>query len=182
MALSTMSTQIVGPDRQIDLSQQSILAFVGRDFAGGWTGRIAAGALIGGAFDGAAGAAGWIGGVSLGRTFLAATGNWPFVTGSAAIAVSHRALSGNFRLLAGDVRIGTEVGWQLGPLAVYAIGRLFGGPVIWDGPGPSGVGGDRAHFQLGGGLQARIGSRFSIFAEFIPLGEKGGSAGCALRL
>jgi len=177
-----MSTQIAGPNRLLQLNQQSILAFVGRDLAGGWTGRVAAGGVFGGGFDGAEGASGWIGGVSLGRNFVTAKSYWPFVSGSAAVAVSRRTLIGNFSLLAGDVRIGCEVGWRFGPIAAYGIGRLFGGPVIWDGPNGSGVGGDRRHFQLGAGLQAALGSRLSLFGEFIALGEEGGAVGVAMRL
>lgn len=177
-----MSTQIAGPDRLYLLNQHSILAFVGRDFADGWTGRVAAGGVFGGGFDGAGGAAGWIGGVSLGRNFTKGKGYIPFVSGSAAVSVSRRTLIGNFSLLAGDVRIGGEVGWQLGPITTYGIGRLFGGPVIWDGPNGSGVGGDRTHFQLGAGLQAALGSRLHFFGEFIALGEKGGAVGLAMRL
>ena len=76
-----------------------------------------------------------------------------------------------------DLRLGAVVGWTLGrALAPYVVGRAFGGPVYWRYQGAAITGTDDRHWQVGAGLSLRIG-RTDVFAEGVPLGEQGATAG-----
>jgi hypothetical protein len=84
----------------------------------------------------------------------------------------------NVGYVAFDLRFGTVVGttvWHL--LTPYIVGRVFGGPVYWRYLGAPIVGTDDHHWQVGGGLSARLGRRVDLFAEGVPLGERGVTAG-----
>jgi hypothetical protein len=52
--------------------------------------------------------------------------------------------------------------------------------VYWQYRGASLTGGDVHHFQIGAGVLVRIGRAFDIFAEGVPLGELGFSAGAGV--
>ncbi len=65
-------------------------------------------------------------------------------------------------------------------LTIYAAGRLFGGPAFWRIDGQGAVGTDIYHYQLGGGLIARIPGGLDVFAEGIGLGERGLVAGLGI--
>ena len=76
-----------------------------------------------------------------------------------------------------DLRLGAAVGWTLGhTLTPYLVGRAFGGPVYWRYQGAAVTGTDDHHWQVGAGLSLRIGS-VDVFAEGVPLGEQGVTAG-----
>ena len=78
-----------------------------------------------------------------------------------------------------DLRIGVDAGWRLGPGEFYATARVFGGPIFWTAPGRSETGTDRYKVQLGGGAALALG-RWVAFAEAIPVGEIGVTAGVGL--
>ena len=65
-------------------------------------------------------------------------------------------------------------------LTPYLLARAFGGPVYWRYQGQSIAGTDTHHYQLGGGLAFLIRGRVDLFAEGIPLGERGLVAGAGL--
>jgi hypothetical protein len=65
-------------------------------------------------------------------------------------------------------------------LTPYALARAFGGPVYWRYQGQDVVGTDTHHYQLGGGLAVLVRERVDLFAEGIPLGERGLVAGAGL--
>ncbi|HEY4015463.1 MAG TPA: hypothetical protein VGM06_19090 [Polyangiaceae bacterium] len=77
-----------------------------------------------------------------------------------------------------DARAGAIVGttvWRV--LAPYLVGRAFGGPVYWRYQGAAVTGTDVFHYQVGVGLSLTIARRIDLFAEGVPLGELGVSAG-----
>jgi hypothetical protein len=80
-----------------------------------------------------------------------------------------------------DARLGVLVGKTFfDRLTVYAAGRLFGGPAFWRIDGDSKVGTDLYHYQVGGGLIVRLPAGLDLYAEGIPLGERGFSAGLGI--
>jgi len=56
-------------------------------------------------------------------------------------------------------------------VTLYAVGRVFGGPVFWSINNSTLVGTDTWHFQLGGGVVVRW-KRFDLVIEGVPLGEQ----------
>jgi hypothetical protein len=80
-----------------------------------------------------------------------------------------------------DLRAGVVVGTTLGgTVTPYATARAFGGPVFWRYQGESVRGTDTHHYQLGGGVAVLLGRRVDLFAEGVPLGERGVVAGVGL--
>jgi hypothetical protein len=76
-----------------------------------------------------------------------------------------------------DLRLGGAVGWTFWhALTPYVVGRAFGGPVYWRYLGAAVTGTDDHHWQAGGGLSVRV-KRLDVFAEGVPLGEQGVTAG-----
>jgi hypothetical protein len=76
-----------------------------------------------------------------------------------------------------DLRLGAAVGWTFWhALTPYVVGRAFGGPVYWRYQGAAITGTDDHHWQVGGGLSLRV-ARVDVFAEGVPLGEQGVTAG-----
>lgn len=81
--------------------------------------------------------------------------------------------SGTQAFYAFDVRASVTVGktfWNT--LSPYAVGRAFGGPVLWSYDGKSLVGTDQYHFQVGAGLVTALAQGFDVFVEGVPLGER----------
>lgn len=77
-----------------------------------------------------------------------------------------------------DVRFGVVVGTTLADrFRPYALARVFGGPVFWRYENKAIVGTDLYHYQLGAGLSVAVGKGFSLYAEGVPLGERGVSGG-----
>jgi hypothetical protein len=77
-----------------------------------------------------------------------------------------------------DLRGGLVVGTTfLRVFTPYVVGRGFGGPVYWRYQGAAIVGTDDHHWQVGAGFSLRLGRRFDVFAEGVPLGELGVTAG-----
>lgn len=82
-----------------------------------------------------------------------------------------------------DLRVGGIVGVTVGErFRPYVLARVFGGPVFWRYEGSAVTGTDFYHVQLGGGLSVALGKGFAVFAEGVPLGERGASAGASLAL
>lgn len=81
---------------------------------------------------------------------------------------------------AGDLRGGLIIGktfWNV--FTPYATGRVFGGPISWTYDGDNvNNGTDAHHWQAGAGFSVAFFKRkLDVFAEAIPFGEKGVSAG-----
>jgi hypothetical protein len=83
------------------------------------------------------------------------------------------------RFNAFDVRLGGIVGKTFADtFTPYVTARVFGGPVFWRFDGEDVVGTDLYKYQLGGGVSLLLaGGRLDLFAEGIPLGERGVAAG-----
>lgn len=80
-----------------------------------------------------------------------------------------------------DLRFGALVGLTLADrFRPYALARVFGGPVFWRYQGSAVTGTDMYKFQLGGGMSVALGGGFAVFAEGVPLGERGASGGAAM--
>jgi hypothetical protein len=79
--------------------------------------------------------------------------------------------------LRGGVLVGTTLGGVFTP---YIAGRGFFGPIFWQYQGAAVEGQDDHHWQAGAGFSLRIGRRADVFAEGIPLGELGFSAGAGV--
>jgi hypothetical protein len=103
-----------------------------------------------------------------GIPFVLLTAQLSYITSSAPAGVGYNAF---------DLRGGVVVGWSLWrAVAPYVVGRGFGGPVYWRYLGTAVVGTDDHHWQVGAGVSVRLG-RFDVFAEGVPLGEQGVTAG-----
>jgi hypothetical protein len=172
------------------LRQQQAVVWLGRQvgrwqvrgIAGGQFGATLSGGAAAGTLD--AGAAefspGWVLGASAARRWLPQEGARPFVDGSLALAVSS-VTSADSRLTAADLRVGVDVGWMWADRWQFTgVARAFGGPVLWQRNGVLDSGTDRRHFQLGVGGAVRLGAT-SVFAQVVPLGEVGASAGVVTR-
>jgi hypothetical protein len=143
--------------------------------------EVGAGPFIGGRiatqglrFDMAPGFAG-----ALGASYriVDADGAIPFVLLTSQISYVSSATSG-VGYNAFDLRLGVAVGTTVfHVLTPYVVGRGFGGPVYWRFQGTPIVGTDDHHWQVGAGVSVSLGSRFDLFAEGVPLGEQGASAG-----
>jgi hypothetical protein len=80
-----------------------------------------------------------------------------------------------------DVRAGAVLAtsfWRM--LTPYALARAFGGPVLWRYQGQDITGTDAHHYQVGVGLALLVRRRVDLFAEAVPLGERGLVAGAGL--
>lgn len=109
---------------------------------------------------------------------LDAKGAIPFVllTGQFSYLSSSTSPGGGYNAF--DFRVGAAVGttlWRI--FTPYVVGRAFGGPVYWRFAGTSIVGTDDHHWQVGAGFSLRLAERFDLFAEGVPLGEQGVTAG-----
>ncbi len=110
-----------------------------------------------------------------------ASGAIPFVLLTSQISFGSSSTPGSVAYDALDLRVGAAVGttfWDV--LTPYVVGRAFGGPIYWHYQGAAVVGTDDHHWQVGAGFSLRLGRRVDLFAEGVPLGELGVSAGAGL--
>jgi hypothetical protein len=177
-------------ESRFDESRHVAFATIDYRLTPAWTFEVAMGSILEGRLE--SGSARY----ELGPGFLAALGASfrilearevrPFValTGQiAGVAASTHPSSGpstpSMGYEAFDARAGIVAGWALWKvLTPYALARIFGGPVFWHDAAASGLTGtDVHHFQVGAGLLVRAGRSLDIFAEGVPLGERGVSGG-----
>lgn len=83
------------------------------------------------------------------------------------------------RFTALDLRLGAIAGKTFADVFTpYVTARAFGGPIAWHFDGAAVTGTDLYKYQLGGGLSLALFDRkLDVFAEGIPLGERGFAAG-----
>jgi hypothetical protein len=80
-----------------------------------------------------------------------------------------------------DLRAGVVLGTSLWrAVTPYLAARAFGGPVLWHQAGASLTGTDTHHYQLGAGLTVLLWRRLDLFAEGVPVGERGLVTGAGL--
>lgn len=104
----------------------------------------------------------------------------PFVMIGASVAASLAVPEhgGDDAFYALDIRGSVTAGYTFAKrFTPYAVGRLFGGPVLLAERGKSYAGTDIYHFQLGVGFVVGLPGGFDLSAELIPLGEQRVSAG-----
>jgi hypothetical protein len=110
----------------------------------------------------------------------------PFVALSGVVSASHattqlRGSGPSVNYDAFDLRLGVIAGTTVFEmLSPYIVARAFGGPVFWHYGRRAQTGTDIAHYQLGVGLALRPIETLAVFAEGVPLGERGVSAGASI--
>lgn len=116
------------------------------------------------------------------RQLLDGRGKRPFLlfglSGGGSGATTRREVSSGAQpassfLYAFDIRGGLTFGktfWNT--VSPYAVGRLFGGPVLWSYGGTTSLGSDRYHFQLGVGTVVGLPQGLDVFVEGIGAGER----------
>lgn len=171
-----------GPRATLERTQ--VAAWLGRRLDRRWSLRLLAGGILSGQWRGAGGdaavAGGWIAGASLSRALRDGGGARPWVRGTATLAVARYDLAGPHDVWAGDLRLGVEAGWRLGPVTPYLLGRVFGGPVLRDTATRVLSGTDRRHVQIGPGVGVALGS-LSLGVEASVFGEVAMAASAAAR-
>ncbi len=171
------------------LDREQVAAWYGRTF-GPWVGRIVLGGVIGGVWRSRDGdvrlGPGWLAGFGASRQWLAQDGWKPFLRNSFTLAGSGGGDAGGGSMLAFDVRAGVDSGWHVGAgFEIFAVARVFGGPVWWWRAGQSALlGTDAWHGQLGAAAAwspaSARGWRPGFVAEVIGLGEIGATLGLSL--
>lgn len=186
------STLLFGAAR-LDVWEQAVLASLQYRASDRWTLQASAGAIVTGALSSGNVShrmrPGWLYGLAASYRVLDGTGWLPFVLVSASFSASGTATeasdapgSGHHAsLVSVDASAVLTVGKTfLRALSPYVVGRVFGGPVFWQGEGAQRTGTDAYHYQAGLGLSVAVLQRFDAFIEFAPLGERRVSAGAGL--
>jgi hypothetical protein len=105
----------------------------------------------------------------------------PFVLLTSQLSYASSSTSGSIGYNAFDLRGGVAVGttfWDV--FTPYVVGRAFGGPIYWRYQTQAIIGTDDHHWQVGAGFSLRIARRIDVFAEGVPLGELGVTAGAGV--
>lgn len=175
-----------------DTTRSVALASLDYQPTASWTFELAAGPLLGGRLETGGTRFVFRPGVvtALGASYrvLEPRGARPFVLATAQVAYVHSATRENgagsppsVAYDALDVRLGGVVGWSLGGVVhPYALARAFGGPAFWTYGGRAVTGTDTHHYQVGAGLLVSIARRVDVYAEGVPLGEQGVTAGAGV--
>lgn len=176
-----------------DITEQSVVASGGYRWAGGWSARVAAGAVLGGTLEHGGRAhdvgAGWMAAAGLSRSFP--LGERWFVSGNVTAGVSSTStteqqagsMSEAVSLAAVDVRLGVLAGvtlWQR--WSPYVLARGFGGPVLWTLDGEDITGSDQHHYQLGVGSTVALPWSLTLLVDASVVGERAVSLGLSAEL
>jgi hypothetical protein len=182
------ATELELGDGEVSLSETTIMATASYHPGPAFGVDVGLGAILDGTMgdhdgDVAAGAA-----ASLSGSWLALfeEERRPFVLLSLSLAGSRtEAVSDDgeaHALSAFDLRAGGVVGKTFGPMTLYAVARVFGGPVTWTLGGEEVTGGDVHHYTVGAGVALRAGRRVHIGVEGMGLGERSAALAAALAL
>lgn len=186
----TSTTILFSGERRADLTRHTVFAGTELPLARGLGLRFGAGGIVAGelARHGAGvasfgpGVSGYIG---VSKTIVDEKPSVPFVQLGATLSVSRVATRGTApsdapSFTATDLRASATAGKTLlgGWIVPYASARAFGGPIFYRFAGTSVTGTDLSKFQLAGGLSLSLPHHeLDLFAEGVPLGERGASAG-----
>ncbi len=108
------------------------------------------------------------------RPFLTFTGTLSGLAATTRLATGEHVPYGAL-----DARLGANAGYTLwDTVRPYAVGRVFGGPVLWKyvdatGAGERVQGTDIYKYQVGGGVAWRLPEGFDAFVEGVGFGERG---------
>lgn len=183
----TTTTITFGEGRRADLQRHAVFAGSEVALGGGASLRFGAGGVVGGQIEPHGSRADFGPGVTAfvgaAKSLVDERGAIPFVQLGGTFSFSRVATRGpapneapTFTAL--DVRAALTAGKTIGPLAIYATGRVFGGPIFFRYRDEAVTGTDLYKYQVGGGLSARLPSHIlDAFVEGIALGERGISAG-----
>ena len=186
-------TRLVFEDElHFDLEEYAVTAFGGYATPGGWSVRVALGAILDGELDGDGMPVthdlgpGLVAAVGGSRRWTPGGGAW-FVTGSASLSVavsSSRAPgSDSTRFVATDLRVGAIGGRTFATRwSPYLLARAFGGPVLWSIAGEDVTGTDTTHVQLGAGLSVALPWSLTAMIDVSALGEQAVSLGISKQL
>lgn len=183
----TSTTILFGDGKRADLERHTV--FVGTEvpIGGGAAIRFGAGGIVAGQItphharaDFGPGVSGYFG---VAKSLVDEKGWIPFVQIGGTLSGSRVATRGPGvneapSFTAFDIRAALNAGKTVGPLAIYATARAFGGPIFYRYAGESVTGTDLYKYQVGGGLSIALPSRvLDAFVEGIALGERGVAAG-----
>lgn len=175
-----------------ELQEYAVTAFAGYATPGGWSVRLAVGAILDGHLDGDEAPVihdlgpGVVAAAGGSRRWTPGGGAW-FVTASASLSVataSTRAPGMDpARFLATDARVGAIGGRTFAERwSPYLLARAFGGPVLWSIAGDDVTGTDTTHVQIGAGLSAALPWRLTAVIDVSALGEQAVSLGISKQL
>jgi hypothetical protein len=169
-----------GDGPRVDFSERSLLASASRQFPGGFTVQVGAGAVLGGSFDAPGAPAEVLPGpiFQAQASWLALDGRGaaPFLALTAGLSGSWtrtRGASGEAALSALDLSLSASAGKAIaGVVAPYLGIKVFGGPVSWTWAGRPVTGTDAHHYQVAIGVAAALPWGLDLLAEGSPLGER----------
>jgi hypothetical protein len=199
----TSTTLLFGAGRRAELTRHAVFggAQLPLDRAGSLSLQLGAGGIAGGelAHGAARDSLGPGGAVASGIAWRAIEGRsgLPFLQLTATLGVTHALTRTDDRgtrtdgapsaggqaqtaqFTAFDLRLGAVAGRTFADrLTPYVTARAFGGPILWRLDGATVTGTDLSKVQVGGGLSLALpGGRLDVFAEGIPLGERGVAVG-----
>ncbi len=174
-------------DQRLDEERHASLATLEYEPTRTLTLQGGAGVLLGGHLTSASGvrfdfSPGFVAAVGGSWRVLDAKGAIPFVLLTLQISYASTETEG-IGYNAFDARGGVVAGTTFfSVLTPYVVARGFGGPVYWHYNGAAVTGTDLYHYQVGAGLSLILGRRVDVFAEGVPLGELGVSAGLGVSL
>lgn len=183
----TSTTILFGDGKRADLRRHTVFAGTEIPVAPRTSIRFGAGGIVAGQIfphhDRAEFGPGVSGYFGVARALLDEKGWVPFLQLGATLSGSRVTTRGpnvneGPSFTAFDVRAALTVGKTLGPVAMYATGRAFGGPIFYRYRNEAVTGTDLYKYQVGGGLTLALPSRvLDAFVEGIALGERGIAAG-----
>jgi hypothetical protein len=172
------------------ISEQLVVAALGRRIGDDYSVRLAAGAVLGGSLTveqmrhevGT----GFLLSVSVARRWLFGGrffGTLSLSAGASSTTTRMAGAAESVRLTAGDIRVGGMVGltlWQR--VSPYVLARGFGGPVLWQLAGQDITGTDQHHYQLGAGMSLALPFGFNALVDASLVGERSLSVGASFSL
>lgn len=172
--------------RDYQLSEQAVVATLGRRFGERLTLNLSGGAILGGTMREEAAperefdvGTGWVAAVTAGYRFVGGGDQKLFVVGTLGISFSRTTTESSVdpnddvTLTAQDTRLGAQVGYTLWQAwSPYAVARIFGGPVSWEVDGESVTGSDRNKYTVGVGSAFALPGGFGANLEGNFLGER----------
>ena len=192
MSYGTFSSTLLFGDTRADIWEEAVLGSLQFRATDRWTLQASAGAILSGGLVvmniAHAMRPGWLYGVAASYRILDGTGWTPYLIASGSLSVSgttteaeNAQIGFHSPLVSMDASLVVTVGKTFfRALSPYLVGRVFGGPVLWQRGSDTSLGGDLYHYQFGVGLAVSLFQRLDAFVEGAPLGERRISAGAGI--